>query len=206
MNDTQVQSELSYIKSVMENAKPSIVINGWHFIMWGILVFFGMLNTYFAILSGAGKQIYYAWIIIVAFGWICSFGLSWYQRKKGIIKGTRAINESLIHKISTSCGAAMIILGFVAPLSGVFSAYAICPSMAAILGIMYFMIGSVVDNKMIKYLGFAWWLGSVGLFLMNMDKSWRVESLLAYAILIVFLQIIPGFILNKKFKNVNQPA
>ena len=76
MNDTQVQSELSYIKSIMEKSRPSIVINGWQFIMWGILVFFGLLNTYFAILSGAGAQIYYAWMIIVAFGWVCSFGIT----------------------------------------------------------------------------------------------------------------------------------
>ena len=200
MEHTQVQSELSYIKSVMEKSRPSLVINGWHFIMWGILVFFGLLNTYLAILSGAGGQIYYAWMIIVAFGWICSFGITWYQRKKGIIKSAKALGENLIQRVSTSCGIAMIILGFVGPLSGVFSPYAIGPSMSAVVGIMYFMIGSIVQNKMIRNLGYAWWIGSAGLFAMTMDKSLRPESLLAYAVLIVCLQVIPGFILNKKFK------
>ncbi|MBN8570379.1 MAG: hypothetical protein J0M18_12175 [Ignavibacteria bacterium] len=206
MDDTQVQSELSYIKSVMEKSRPSIVINGWHFIMWGILTFFGLLNTYLAILSGAGAQIYFAWMIIVAFGWICSFGITWYQRKKGMIRAAKAIDENLIHRISTSCGIAMIILGFVGPLSGVFSPYAIGPSMSAVLGVMYFMIGSIVKNKMVTNLGYAWWIGSAGLFAMTIDKSLRPESLLVYAILIVCLQVIPGFILNKKFKTVNQSA
>jgi len=201
MEDTsKVQSELSYIKSVMEQSRPNLIIDGWHFIMWGILVFFGLANTYFAILSGAGSQIYYAWIFIVVFGWICSFFISWYQRKKGMKKYPRAINERNIASISTACGFAMVILGFVAPLSGTFSSYAICPSMAAVLGIMYFLIGSIVDNKMIKYLGYAWWAGSAGLFIMVMDKSLRPETILAYAILMVALQVIPGFILNKKFK------
>lgn len=200
MNDIQVQSELSYIKSVMEKSRPSIVINGWHFIMWGILVFFGLLNTYFAILTGAGAQIYYAWIIIVAFGWICSIGLTWYQKKKGITKSAKAIDENIIHRISNSCGIAMLILGFIGPLSGVFSPYAIGPSMSAILGVMYFMIGSIVKNRMITNLGYAWWVGSAGLFAITMDKDLRPESLLVYAALIVCLQVIPGFILNKKFQ------
>lgn len=201
MNETQVQSELSYIKSIMEKSRPSIVINGWHFIMWGILVFFGLVNTYLAILSGAGAQIYYAWLIIVAFGWICSFGITWYQRKKGIMRSAKAIEESLIQRVSTSCGIAMIILGFIGPLSGVFSPYAIGPSMSAVLGVMYFMIGSIVKNKMVTNLGYAWWIGAAGLFVMTMDKSLRPESLLVYAVLIVCLQVIPGFILNKKFQN-----
>ncbi|MBX7044624.1 MAG: hypothetical protein K1X86_02205 [Ignavibacteria bacterium] len=201
METSQVQSELSYIKSVMEKSRPSIVINGWHFIMWGILSTFGILNTYLAILSGPkSDQIYIAWIIIVVFGWICSFGISYYEKKKGIIKRTKALNESLVHKVIYASNAAMIILGFVAPLTRVFSPYAICPSIAAILGIMYFMIGSIVENKMIRNLGFAWWLGSVILFVITMDKNLAVHSLLAYAVMMVFLQVIPGFILNKKFQ------
>lgn len=202
METTKVQSELSYIKSVMEQSRPNLIIDGWHFIMWGILVFFGLVNTYFAILSGAGNQIYYAWIIIVAVGWICSFLISWYRRKKGIGKSARAVNERHIASISMACGVAMCILGFVAPLSGTFSSFAICPSMAAVLGVMYFLIGSIVDNKMVKYLGYAWWLGSVGLFAMVMEKSLRVESILAYAVLMIALQVIPGFILNKKSQNL----
>jgi hypothetical protein len=200
MNDTQVQSELSYIKSVMEKSRPSIVINGWHFIMWGILVFFGIINTYFAILTGAGNQIYYAWIFIVIFGWICSFAISYYEKKKGIKKAAKALNESLVHKVINACNIAMIILGFIAPLSKVYSAYAICPAIAAILGIMYYMIGSIVENKMIKNLGFAWWVGSAGLFAMTFDKNLTIHSLLVYALLIMCLQVIPGFILNKKFQ------
>jgi len=200
MKDIEVKSDLEFIKSVMEKSRPALVINGWHFIMWGILVFFGLVNTYLAILSGADTQIYYAWLIIVAFGWLCSFGITWYQRKKGMVRAAKAVNENLIHRISTSCGIAMIILGFVAPLSGTFSPYAIGPSMSAVLGVMYFMIGSIVKNKMVTNLGYAWWVGSAGLFVMTMDKSLRAESLLAYAILIVLLQVIPGFILNKKFK------
>lgn len=203
-DNTEVSSELEYIKSVIETSRPAIIINGWHFIMWGILVFFGLLNTYLAILSGAGAQIYYAWLIIVAFGWICSFGITWYQKKKGMVRAAKAINESLIQKISTSCGIAMLILGFVAPLSGTFSPYAIGPSMCAVMGVMYFMIGHIVKNKMVTNLGYAWWIGSVGLFAMTMDKSLRDESLLAYAILIVLLQVIPGFILNKKYTEENK--
>lgn len=201
MEDVQAQSDLSYIKSVMEKSRPNIVINGWHFIMWGILVFFGILNTYLAILSGPTNEIYYAWICIVVFGWICSFAIGWYERKKGIIKATKALNETLVHKVLIACNVAMIIFGFVAPLGKVYSAYAICPSMCVILGMMYFMIGCIVENKMIRNLGFAWWLGALALFTMTMDKNLAVHSLLGYAILMIFLQVIPGFILNKKFQN-----
>jgi hypothetical protein len=205
MTDTEVQSDLSYIKSVMEESRPNVIINGWHFIMWGILTFFGILNTYFAILSGAGNQIYIAWIIIVAFGWLCSIGITWYQKKKGYVKA-KSMHESLIHKITLSCGIAMCILGFIAPFSGVFSSYAICPSIAAILGVMYFMIGGIVKNKMITYLGFAWWLGAIGLFAMTMQKDMRVHSLLVYGLLLIFIQVIPGFILNKKFQTKTASA
>lgn len=201
METSQVHSELSYIKSVMEQSRPAIVINGRHFIMWGILVFFGLINTYFAILSGAGKQIYYAWIIIVAVGWIGSFFISYYERKKGVTKKAKAVHETLIHKITSASNVAMVILGFIAPLGNAYSAYAICPSMAAILGVMYFLIGSIVENKMIKYLGYAWWIGSVGLFAMTFEKSLMVHSILVYALLVLALQVVPGFILNKKFQN-----
>ncbi len=201
MNETEVQSDLSYIKSVMENSRPQIVINGWHFIMWGILVFFGIINTYFAILTNAGNQIYYAWICIVVFGWICSYAIGVYERKKGITKPTKALNESLVHKVIIACNVAMVIFGFIAPLGKVYSAYAICPSMCVILGMMYFMIGSIVDNKMIRNLGFAWWIGALALFGMTMDKNLAIHSLLGYAVLIITLQVIPGFILNKKFQN-----
>ena len=202
MNDSEVQSDLSYIKSVMEKSRPNIVINGWHFIMWGILVFFGIMNTYLAILSGApGNEIYIAWICIVVFGWICSFVIRVYEKKKGITKTVKALNETLIHKVIYSCNAAMIIFGFIAPLTRVYSPFAICPSIAVILGMMYFMIGSIMENKMIRNLGIGWWIGSVGLFAMMSDKNIAVHSLLVYGMLIIFLQVIPGFILNKKFQN-----
>lgn len=200
MSDIQLQSELSYIKSVMEKSRPSIVINGWHFIMWGILVFFGIINTYFAILTGAGEEIYYAWIIIVIVGWLGSLGIAYYEKKKGFVKAAKALNESLIHKVTNACNAAMVILGFIAPLGYAYTGYAICPSMCAIMGIMYYLIGSIVENKMIRNLGFAWWIGSAGIFAMTLNKSLMIHSLLVYALFVLCFQVIPGFILNKKFQ------
>ena len=90
----------------------------------------------------------------------------------------------------------MPIIGFAGTYSGMISAYAINPLIALILGSSYYVTGVVYSDKIFKNISFGWWIGGTALFWVKNEYSFLV-----FAGMMIVLQIIPGLILYKRYKN-----
>ena len=63
------------------------------------------------------------------------------------------------------------------------------------LGIAYFTSGAIQQLKWLKNIAFGWWAGAIYLFIFP-----SVHTLLIFAIMMICLQVVPGLILNRKYK------
>jgi len=192
MEKQQAELEISMIKQIMEDSKKIVVEDGKGYITWGILVVIGMLGTYFLILDRLFSYIGWLWIATIGLGWIYTFASSF---RKNPEKKVRTFAGKILGAVWVSCGIAMTMVGFVGTASGAIGAYTISPMMAVILGIAYFVTGIVYGLPWVRNLAIGWWIGAIVTFFWS-----GMNSLLAFAAMMIAFQIIPGIILYSKFK------
>jgi hypothetical protein len=75
----------------------------------------------------------------------------------------------------------------------------ICAVTAMLLGIGYFVSGILYEIPWLKYVGIGWWAGSV--YFMFFPGR---EMLLIYALMMISLQVVPGIMLLRKYKQAQQ--
>ncbi|HMS33243.1 MAG TPA: hypothetical protein PKC91_04080, partial [Ignavibacteria bacterium] len=101
----------------------------------------------------------------------------------------------IIGSLWFASGIAMFIYGFLGSVSGGYNSVYICPVISTSLGISYFTTGEIQQVKLLKYIAFGWWIGAVVLFFYP-----GIHTLLIFALMMICFQILPGVILNRKFK------
>jgi hypothetical protein len=97
------------------------------------------------------------------------------------------------------CSLPMILLGLIFPATQVYS-WQLSPIFAALLfGIMLFISGALFDFRFFYWAGFVAWAGSI-IMAYSLQSPYPIRGITLIIILVSGF-IIPGFILNKKFKN-----
>jgi uncharacterized protein YbdZ (MbtH family) len=188
MDSEKAAQEISFIKSVIERNRKAGTPDGIQFIIWGIIVFMGMLGNYFLIKSENYSYLLWMWIVLIAAGWTITMIISHKQEKK---KGATNWAERIYVNMWLSAGITMSIIGFIAPFTKVLSPMAICPVIAMIMGTAHFISGTINDFKWQQWVGVLWWIGGIVLFL------WVAhENFLLFGLLMILLQVIPGIKLN----------
>lgn len=192
-NRQQVYEDLKYIKQIIDDSRSIIIDNGIEYIVWGILVILGLLSTYIEIIKHGEQYNTLVWIVLVSFGW----GYSIYQaikRKKSDNKITFA--GKIVNSVWITAGINMTILGFAGTYSGAIKPVFISPVFATILGMAYYISSMMYDIKILKILAPMWWAGSIFLFLFP-----GIHTILVMAGLMLFLQVVPGIIIYKRFND-----
>ena len=195
METTQAELELSLIKKMMEDSRKINLDNGWHFIYWGSLVTVALLLNYLLIVTRFGKPEYIGWMwFIMMIGGAIAGGF--IERKHEKKKKVQTMAGRIIGSLWFASGIAMFMYGFIGSISGGYNPVFICPVISTSLGISYFTSGEIQQIKLLKYIAFGWWIGAVFLFFFP-----GIHTLLIFAIMMICFQIIPGIILNRKFKS-----
>lgn len=193
MNSSQAELELSEIKKIMEESRRIMVDDGLGFIIWGSLVAAGLISSYLSVLGYLAWNITsYAWIALIGSGWIIT--IIQVRKEK---KERRAITFAgkVAGAIWGSAGVTMTIIGFIGSYTGLVKGMGISPLMACVLAAAFFVSGVIYNDKTFRYLSFGWWAGAIVMFFWHSP-----HTLMLFALMIIFMQVLPGFIMYKKWK------
>ena len=195
MEDRTAIDELIFIRKVIEDSKRSVAENGIGYIFWGILVFLGLMSVYLKIVFDLPYDSNWVWIILIGFGWAYTIIANLIKKRK---KHVKTFAGKILMSVWVSAGIVMTIIGFVATAAGMIPGYAVSPLISTVLGAAYFISGIIYDSKWVKLLSVGWWLGGIGMFFVV-----NINQILIMALMMLFLQVIPGFIFyfgSKKMK------
>ncbi len=190
---TQAELELSVIKKIMEDSRKILIVDGINSIVWGSLVCSGLILTYLSVLNIVEWSITsIAWFVLIGSGWIFTI----FQVRKEI-KERKAVTFAgkVAGAIWGSAGITMTIIGFVGSYSGIVGGFGICPLMSCILAVAFFVSGVIYNDRLFRWLGFGWWAGAIVMFFWHSP-----HTLLLFALMMFFMQVLPGILMHKKWK------
>lgn len=191
MDKNTALEDLSYIKQIISDSKKTVVDNGVGFIIWGILISIALLFNYFAIVAELYGWTLYIWIAAIGIGWLITFYDN-IRHKKKRVPSTYA--SKILGSVWMSLGVVMTIIGFAATTLGALKGVYINSFMSLQIGIGFIVTGTIYNNRNMKLLGIAWWLGALVMM------AWPgVQVLLIMAFMMIFLQVVPGIIIYKKY-------
>ncbi len=186
---------LAYIKALLEDSNRKKTLSGGaDYMLWGILVLIGMIGNYLPIKGliplTSGWYFLYLWGGITLVGWTISF--LGFNRSNKIVytHSTKVLNA-----IWLSAGVSMSLIPFAGMVSNTITPYAICPIIAIILGIAYFITGELNAFKWMKFVALGWWLTGAGLFFYK-----KPESFIVFGLSMILFQILPGLKMSSLLK------
>lgn len=193
MDTKQTELELSEIKRIMEDSRRIMVDDGTGFILWGSLVAVGLISSYLSVLGYLEwKVTSVAWFALIGLGWIIT--IFQLRREKKERKAVTFAGK-VAGAIWGSAGITMTIIGFVGSYTGLVRGMGISPLMACVLAAAFFVSGVIYNDKTFRYLSFGWWAGALVMFFW-----YSPHTLLLFALMIIFMQVLPGFVMYKKWK------
>ncbi len=197
---SSAETELSFIKKVMEDSRRATVDNGMGFVIWGFLGIAGIIVTYADYYLKLGIGSLYIWIADFAIG-ILYVIISIYRENKR--EKVKTLAGNLLGSIWISC---LVVSGFmlVVPiLVKDLPARVTLSTILFVIGVGYYVSNTILDYKWIKYNAYVWWV--VGF--LNLILIFPHSQMVYLSCLLIFFQIIPGLMIYKKWKkeiNVNQ--
>lgn len=193
MDTKQAELELTEIKRIMADSRRIMVDDGIGFILWGTLVAAGLIATYLSVLGYIPWNITsIAWFVLIGTGWIITILQYRNEDKK---RKAVTFAGKVAGAIWGSAGFTMTIIGFIGSATGLVKGMGISPLMACVLAAAFFVSGVIYNDKTFRYLSFGWWAGAILMFFWHSP-----HTLLLFALMIIFMQVLPGFIMYKKWK------
>lgn len=193
MDTKQAELELSEIKRIMEDSRRIMVDDGTGFILWGSLVAVGLISSYLSVLGYLEwKVTSIAWFALIGLGWLIT--IIQLRREKKSRKSV-SFAEKVAGAIWGSAGITMTIIGFVGSYTGLVKGMGISPLMACVLAAAFFVSGVIYNDKTFRYLSFGWWAGALVMFFW-----YSPHTLLLFALMIIFMQVLPGYLMYNKWK------
>jgi hypothetical protein len=194
MEPKQAEIEILEIKKIMTDSRRILVDDGKGFITWGMLVAVGLILSYLSVLKFIDWNITsIAWIVLIAGGWVYTYFQVRRERKH---RRVSTFAGKVAGSIWGAAGVTMTIIGFAGSYSKLVPGMAISPLMASVMGAAFFVSGVIYGDKLFRILGAAWWAGSIVMFF------WRSpHTLLMFALMMIFMQVVPGMILYRKWKS-----
>lgn len=193
MEAKQAELELSIIKKIMDDSRNIALNNGWHYILWGVVVTTALIANYIMVLIRVSNDIAgIMWFVLMTSTAITA-GI--YEKHFGKKRTLKTFAGNLLGSLWFAGGISMFMFGFIGTMSGAYNPVYICPIISTVLGVTYFTSGEIQQIKWLKLLSLGWWGGAIMMFLFP-----GAHSLLIYALMLLFLQTVPGIILNRKYK------
>lgn len=182
------REELSFIRSVIEDGRRAVVVDATPFLVWGGLAVVGVALEY---LLPRSFDAVWTWMVLIGLGWVYSL-LAWRRRRARAL----TLADRALAAVWVGCWMAMTLVGFVGYFSGHLRGGGITASLAIIMGAGYFATGTLVAHGSVRWLGIGWWLVGTAIYL------WRSPYTLAlFAVMMVLLQIVPGFLLQRRWRS-----
>lgn len=187
MDQKCIQEDLSVIKRIMEDSRENLYNYGINLVVWGALVIFALLLTWYNIEVNFLLPNYWYWILAFGSGFVFEYTY-----------GRRVLSRMPVMQLSGQIGSTlwlailvtMVLFGVFGTITGVLTPESIGAGIAGLLAVGYLVTGEIIGVPWVKRLGYGWWIGVVAL-LYSSDST----HILIMAFLMFVLQFIPGVIL-----------
>ena len=196
MNDTEVRQEIQIIRNMVEKSRRSTAESGGFYVFWGILIIAAMAGTIILESLRLYRWITLAWTAAVAVGWIYSF-VRGFQRAR--TRKTETYAETTARYLGIACGTGFLLACFLFPLLKIYPYGTIPMAFSLIAGILFFVLGGIYEWNFLKWIGLAWWLGSIGLSLLA-----EIVRNMAFLALFIGCYFIPSLIIWRKYRRAQR--
>jgi hypothetical protein len=190
LNETE---SLALISSMIKKTQGSLQDNGFYFLLWGWLVFCASSIQYVLLKMEMPEASNYTWAILMPLGGIISGVRGWKDGKKSRVK--TYTDELLNYALIAFTTALFIVLIFMSMHGGWQLAY---PMIMMVYGMWLFISGGALKFKPLVIGGIINFGCAIAGFYIH---TYELILLLSFAVLAGY--IIPGHLLNAKFKRQN---
>jgi hypothetical protein len=193
MDEMQAKEEIQLIKVMLEKTKKATAESGTLFIVWGVLITLALVGNFVLAYFKKFDWEWLNWIAVTVAGWIYSviYGIRKERREP-----VRTYIQTAARHLYFACGTAFLLVGIVFPALKVYSYEAIPILIAAVSGILFIVMGGIYEWPLLKWAGFLWWVGAVGMSLLKSDSG----RILVFTILFIAAYLVPSFVLRAKYK------
>ena len=185
---------LALIQTMIHKAQGAVSDNGFYFLLWGWLVFIASVGQY--VLLKAGDEVYsqYIWAVLMPLGAVISTVRGWKDGKKQRVK--TYTDEMLNYALVAFIIALFIVLIFMSMKGGWQLAY---PMIMMVYAMWLFISGGALKFKPLIIGGLIDFGCSIGGFYVH-----TIELILLLSFAVLAGYIIPGHLLNAKYKRENK--
>jgi len=193
MTQNQVQQEISIIKEMIDKTRKETAESGHLFIFMGIASAFfvfiiSMLEMY---------QLNHLVIPAMIFLTIINGIVGYFVVSKPVTEEkVKSYPKTVVLCLWVVCGLTLLLLTFLFPFLEVYTFRALGVLASLILGIAVFMTGIIYEMRFIVWFSSVWWIGAI--LMAVIESPYRFLIMIA---VIIIGWIVPGFIINKKYKN-----
>jgi len=192
MNEQQAREDIQIIKKMLEKTRKTTAESGTLFIVWGILIALALVVNYVLVYFQKYNWIWLNWITIAGIGWIYSVIYGIRRERKGPV---RSYIQMASRHLNIACGTGYLLVGIAFPGLGVYSHEVIPVLIAAISGILFFVMSGIYEWPLLKWSGLLWWMGAIGMSLVRNNNR-----TLLFTVLFIAAYLVPAFILRSKVK------
>lgn len=185
---------LALITSMIKKTQSSLQDNGFYFLLWGWLVFSASIGSYILFKLEMYDVAQYTWAVLMPIGGLISGIRGWRDGKK---RKAKTYTEELLNYIAFAFLAALlIVLIFMSIYGGWKLAY---PMIMMVYGMWLFISGGALKFKPLIIGGLINFACAIAGFYVH---TFELILLLSFAVLAGY--IIPGHMLNAKFRRENK--
>jgi hypothetical protein len=192
MNEKEAKENLEMIRRMIEETKKGVAYSGHIYIFWGVIVLIAVLINYVLVFSRLYQYIFISWLALMVLGFAYSVYHGVTREKKAKVT---TFPDKAIGYTWFGCGVTLMILGFVAPLAGVYSGQMIPAVIAVVIGSACFITGRLYEWKLLTWASLLWWGGGVAMMVLKSESRFLI-----FPFLIIVGYLIPGFILRANYK------
>jgi hypothetical protein len=193
MTPEQMQQEITTIKNMIDKTRRETAESGRLFIFLGIgAVLFVLIISLLEI-----NQLF-NWVLPTMIGLTILNGFIGYLVVGREVKREKvtAYPKTIVLSMMMICGFTVLLLTFLFPFLKVYAWHALPILVCLVFGIAVFMTGMIYELRFIQWFSLSWWAGAILMALY--DGEFRFLIMIGT---IIFGWIVPGLILNQKYKN-----
>jgi hypothetical protein len=183
------EESLQIIQEMIGKARNKVTDDGFHFILWGILIITASLVNYIFIKSGSPNIANLAWVIMPLIG--APFAII-YERRKKKITWTQTHNDKITGYVWLSFGITLALTVFIA----ISNACSPIPYILVLVGLASFVTGRIISYLPFTLGGIVFWISAIACLAVAYP-----EQLLINALAIFIGYILPGIAIWRKYKN-----
>jgi hypothetical protein len=192
MNEKEAQENLVVIRKMIDETKQAVVTSGSMYIFWGVISLLAVVVTYVLVFSQLYQYIFINWLVLMSLGFAYSVyhGVTRERKAKVTSFSDRAVGYTWF-----GCGITLMILGFVAPVAGVYPDQMIPAVVAVVVGSACFITGQLCQWKLLTWASLLWWAGGIAMMFLKTESRFMI-----FPFLIIVGYLIPGFILRANYR------